>query len=256
MDQGIIHSDFYLIKKDKEKKNISVNEIRDFINALSMSSFLNSYKIGIVKHAEDLSIEAANALLKTLEEPRAKVVIILITSNLEAMPDTIISRSQILRFNSVSASIIYDYLIKEHKASRSAAKNFSRLCLGRPALAIKFLENKDFYEIYLKRINSFINIMKYDINTRFKVIDELLNKKIAGQEAVRICQRIIEIWQGLARDLLLLKVDNENLIQHELIDQELFNLKDKLPTSSLLNLSKVLSQAKEYLTEKGISVKT
>ncbi len=245
--QEIIHSDFYLIKRGKDKKNISINEVRDFINILSMSSFLNSYKIGLVKHAEDLSIEAANALLKTLEEPRAKVVIILITSNFEAMPATIVSRSQILKFNPVSADIIYDYLIKEHKASRSVAKNFSRLCLGRPALAIKFLENKDFYEIYLERIKAFINMMNQDINARFKIIEELLNKKIVGQEAVRIVGRILEIWQGLVRDLLLLEVDNENLIQHELVGQELFRIKDKLPVNSLLNLLKILNQAKEYL---------
>ena len=56
----------------KDKKNISIEQIRDFIRVLNMSSFAGGYKIGVVKHAELLSTEAANALLKTLEEPKEK----------------------------------------------------------------------------------------------------------------------------------------------------------------------------------------
>ena len=131
-----IHSDIYLIKREEDKKNISIEQVRDFIRNLGMSSFLNSYKIGIIKGAENLNESGFNALLKTLEEPKDKVVIILTVTDLEALPKTIISRSQILRFRAVAGDIIYDELVKNYKASRSQAKNFSRLAAGRPAWAL------------------------------------------------------------------------------------------------------------------------
>lgn len=115
--QRAAHSDFTIVKRAKDKKNISIEQVRGLIKTLSLSSFLNSYKIGIIKHADALSTEAFNALLKTLEEPREKVIIILIVKSLDSLPATIISRSQILRFGPVEVNVIYDYLIKNHKAS-------------------------------------------------------------------------------------------------------------------------------------------
>jgi len=242
-----IHGDVHLIKKDKDKKNISIEQIREFIRTLGMSSFLNPYKIGIVKHAEDLSIEAANALLKTLEEPKVKVVIILVTADIDVLPTTIVSRSQILKFNPVQTDIIYDYLVKDYKAKRSTAKDLSHLCLGRPALAVKFLEDKEFYTNYLDRAQVFLQFSQQDINQRLIAVEKLIGLKPVGQESVRIANRIIEIWQGLIRDLMLLEIDQDNLVQHLLLIEELKKLKTKYNRSALLNLTNFLTQAKDYL---------
>ena len=78
-----VHGDFHFLRRADGKKNISIEDTREFIRLLSLSSFFNSYKIGIVKDADSLSLDAANALLKTLEEPQAKVVIMLTVSRLE-----------------------------------------------------------------------------------------------------------------------------------------------------------------------------
>jgi len=243
-----VHGDIHLIKKEKDKKNISIEQVREFIRTLGMSSFLNPYKIGVVKHAEYLSSEAANALLKTLEEPRKRVIIILVTTDITALPTTIVSRSQILKFNPVKAGIIYDYLVKEYQAKRSLAKDFSRLCLGRPALAVKFLEDEEFFDIYLKRARVFLQFSGQDINKRLASIEELIGTKASGQESVRIAKRIIEIWQGLVRDLLLLEFGQDGLIQHLLFIDELNKLKTRIKIGDLLNLLKNLRQVEEYLS--------
>ncbi|MDD4271708.1 MAG: hypothetical protein PHF50_02795 [Patescibacteria group bacterium] len=249
-----IHSDIYLIKKEPDKKNISVDQIRDFIRNLSMSSFLNSYKIGIIKGAENLSEGAVNALLKTLEEPKIKVVIILTVTDFEALPKTIISRSQILRFRAVASDIIHDELIKNHKASRSQAKNFSRLSAGRPALALKFMEDKEYYENYKTYVKSFAGLLDSNLNDRFSAIEDILGAEARGQEAVKAAAGIIDIWQNLTRDLMLMELNLADLIQHEAFIKELEALKNKvnLPTGqaglkAILNLINVLKQSREYL---------
>lgn len=242
-----IHSDIYFIKKEPGKKNISVEQIRDFIRNLGMSSFLNSYKIGIIKGADNLSEGAVNALLKTLEEPKIKVVIILTVVDFESLPKTIISRSQILRFRAVAGDIIHDELIKNYKASRSQAKNFSRLAAGRPALALKFMEDKEYYESYKAYVKSFAGLLNADINERFSAIENILGKEAHGQEAVNGAAGIIDIWQNLARDLMLMELNLTDLIQHEAFAKELAEVKNKLNLKALLNLINALKQSREYL---------
>jgi DNA polymerase-3 subunit delta' len=247
MEIGETHGDYHVIKKAKDKKNIAIEQVREFIRTLSLSSFLNSYKIGIIKHAEYLSIEAANALLKTLEEPREKVVLVLITNDTELLPSTIVSRSKILNFRPVKADLIYDYLVKEKKASRSEAKNFSRLCLGRPALAVKFLENKSFCENYLAKARTFLDYRQTDLNQKFFTIEELLGKKASGQEAVKTAQRTIEIWQGIIRDLILLEFGRQEFIGFQVLAEEMINIKNKFSLNELFSFIKILRQAEENL---------
>ncbi len=246
-DLSEIHGDFHIIKKEKDKKNISIDQIRDFVGILNLSSFGGVYKIGIIKHAEGLSSNAANALLKTLEEPKDKTIIILITQDIEALPATIVSRSQVLTFKPVEADLIYEYLVNDLKVKREKARDLARLCLGRPALAVKFLEDDDFYNFYNEKVEAILAMRTKDINGRFQIIDTLLDKKIKGQEAVRVATRILEIWQGVTRDAILLLLGHNNLIQHIYLQDKIKKDGSEQDLSKLINLSKVLSSAHIFL---------
>lgn len=238
-----LYGDYYLIEKDPEKKNISIEQIREFIRKLGMASFMNGCKIGVIKNSENLSIEAANALLKTLEEPKVKVVIILLTSYLDALPDTIISRSQVLEFKPVKTDLIYNYLL-ERGARRSQAKDLARLAAGRPALAVKFLEDQDFYKEYIDCAKAFLSLPQEDINARLALVEKLIGSS-AGQESVGLAGGIIGIWQGVARDLLLASCGHSYLARNFLLAEEMKNCKLKI--SDLLALFDNLKLGRDYL---------
>jgi DNA polymerase-3 subunit delta' len=243
-EKNTIHGDFHLIKKEKDKKNISIEQVRAFIKDLSMSSFLGQYKVGIIKHAETLSQEASNALLKTLEEPKKDVVIILITNDFENLPSTIASRSQILNFYPVKADEIYDYLVREYKIPRSKAKHFSRLALGRPALALKFFEDSDFFEKYQKSVDAFLNIKKSNIHERISIVDDLLLGKKDDKENLRNAFRILEVWQGIMRDWIFIDFSHFNLIQHEIFLEKLEEAKKRYKLAEILKLANYFKEAK------------
>ena len=242
-----IHGDIYLIKKPADKKNISITQVRDFIRNLSMSSFLNSYKIGIIKGAEALSEGAVNALLKTLEEPKLNVIIILTANDFSVLPETIVSRSQVLKFKPVAGDTIYDDLIKNHGAKRSQAKNFSRLAAGRPALALKFLEDKAYFEDYKTKVKAFFEFLSPDLNRRLKVIEKVQGEKPAGQESIKSSEKIISIWKNLTRDLIFQELGLNDLRQHQAFDEELMSKKNKFNLKSLINLAAALKRAGDYL---------
>ncbi|MDD5071183.1 MAG: hypothetical protein PHQ42_00380 [Patescibacteria group bacterium] len=248
-NRGIIHGDFHLIEREKDKKNISIEQAREFIKDLNLSSFLGSYKVGIIKEADSLSLEASNALLKTLEEPKEKVVIILIASGLESIPATIVSRSQVLNFYPVQTDIIHNYLVEELKISRSSAKNFSKISLGRPALAVKFLKDRDFYKDYEDKAKIFLDFAGKDLNERFQGIEKIMEGGPSGQESNKKALKILEIWQGVVRDLLLLDLGHKDLIQHHVIAEELAGQRGKFGagTAVLINIIKNLEAGKKYL---------
>lgn len=243
----ILSGDFHIVGREPGKKNISIEQIRDLIKVLEMSSFANSYKIGIIKEAETISEQGMNALLKILEEPRSKVVVILITSNLESILPTIVSRSQVVNFYPVKTEIIHDYLVDEYKVNPVLAKNLSRLALGRPALAIKFLEDKDFYQDYLDKVSLFLGVLSGQIPERLKSVAKFVSSHKGEGELVAATKSLLNIWEALIRDLLLLSSGNDNLLQHELAKNDLLKTKDKYQTSDWLRTLKLLQMSRTYL---------
>lgn len=242
-----VHPDYHLLKRSSDKKQIEVEEVREFIHSLEMSSFMNSYKVGVIKQADSLNDHGFNSLLKALEEPKNKVVFILIAKSLEALPKTVVSRAQVIRFYPVKTDVIYSYLIEKHNVSRSRAKLLARLAVGRPALAVKFWEDEDFYQNYLARVTGLMQMADLNINERFKLIEELLNDKQYGQEANRLTGRIISTWQGIVRDLLLVGYGHPDLVQHEMELEGLNRIINKLTREKLLKFSEKLEEGLTYL---------
>lgn len=99
----------------EEKKEIIIDQIRELRRYLGLSSHGGRYKIAIIEEAESMNQEAANALLKTLEEPKGKAVIILIADTLSSLPKTIISRCEEIKFKPASLDNVSETIIqKEH----------------------------------------------------------------------------------------------------------------------------------------------
>lgn len=84
------------------KEGIKIEQVRDLIYKLSLKPYSGKYKVVVIDQAENFTDEAANALLKLLEEPTSGTLIILITSNPNRLPKTIISRTQKINFGLVA----------------------------------------------------------------------------------------------------------------------------------------------------------
>jgi len=248
------NGDLHLLQPETDKKNISIEATREFIKILNLSSFNNSYKIGIIKEADKLSEEAKSALLKTLEEPKDQVVIILLVADENNLPATILSRGQILYFYPTPAAVIYDYLIKDCGANRSLAKDLANLALGRPLAALKMLEHPEAYRDYLERAEIWLSLIKTDLNARLKALDRLFNDKTWSRQAVDSAGETLLMAEGLERDLLLLSLGQPERLQHSALKAELEKTLAFLEESSgqnsaplILQQLKLIAQAKEYL---------
>lgn len=97
-------------KTGKEKSAISIDQIRGLVDFLALKSHYDGYRIVVIDPAERLNPHASNALLKTLEEPPPKTLLILVTAQPTYLPRTILSRCQQLVFRPATAGPALDWL--------------------------------------------------------------------------------------------------------------------------------------------------
>lgn len=246
------NSDLHILEPEADKKKISIEAVREFIKSLNMSSFSNSYQIGIIKQAELMSAEAKSALLKTLEEPKDKAVIILLTTDEQSLPATIVSRAQVLFFYPVAAGVIYDYLLNSRGVNRSLAKDLSSLALGRPLSAVRMLENPEAYKSYLEKAVIWLEILRVNVDERLVLLDKIFSDKTWSKSATETVNGLIVMAESLARDLLLLSLERGENIQHaalkDELEQTLAVVMGDSGSAALLEQFRILATAKEYLS--------
>jgi DNA polymerase-3 subunit delta' len=86
------HPDYTLVRLEEDAKQIKVDQVRELIGSLTLKSYRGGYKVGIIEGAEALNANGANAFLKTLEEPSADTLLVMIAKPSHRLPATIASR--------------------------------------------------------------------------------------------------------------------------------------------------------------------
>ncbi len=200
------HPDVFRVKKEEDKKDISIEQVREMQNRLLSGSFLNSYKVGVIEGAEYLNESGWNSLLKILEEPPSKTVIIIIAKTIEKIPTTIISRCQNLKFSYVLEDEIYKYL-RFNNIERSRARELARFSRGRVGLVKEILENPLWDKEYNEKIKNLFSLFSKE-----KSIKEKNNFVAIISKDKTQSYDFLNFFSVLTRDLILSKIDNSLIV--------------------------------------------
>jgi len=130
------HPDIFLI--EPQKTTISIEQIRSLIDEIAFQPLEARYRVVILDPAEQMRPEAHNSLLKTLEEPSSRTVIILVTTNPYMLLQTIRSRSRMLLFGEIPQDQIERYLITTEQRPKDEARLAAALSGGSMAAALNF----------------------------------------------------------------------------------------------------------------------
>jgi DNA polymerase-3 subunit delta' len=133
------HPDMKVIAVDEGKKAIRIDQIRSLINYLNQTSQQGGKKLTLIETADLMNINAANALLKSLEEPAPSNVLILVSSAPSRLPATIRSRCQGLAFPVPSFDDATKWLAD--KLPQQSANDLLQKAGGRPLLAMSYHES-------------------------------------------------------------------------------------------------------------------
>ncbi len=148
------HPDLYHLKpvpaeNTKSKKpalNIRINDIRALCNQLNQTSQYGGYRVAILEQADQLTLAAANSLLKTLEEPGRDVLIILTSARSHRLPVTIRSRCQLMRFTVPDESQSLLWLGQQPQAADNTEKQLQQAlhyAFGSPLSALQYLQETE-----------------------------------------------------------------------------------------------------------------
>jgi len=248
--EGSFDGDLHILDLEEDKKTISIEAVREYIRTLSLSTFSNGYKIALIKNADYLSEESKSALLKTLEEPKDGVVIIMLAKDIENFPATIASRAQIVRFQPVSSDVIYDYLIENHQSKRTLAKDLACYSLGRPLSALKYLENDTLFQEEIKRAKDLLDLVFLNNSgNKIKFLDIYFKDKTWSKEAVLRANDILDLFESILRDLMLLSLDINDSLRYNMLKDDLASVVSLQSNYEIkcLNDLKLIFQARQYL---------
>lgn len=134
------HPDLSVLAPEEGKKQIAVGSVRELRERLVQSAHQGQYRVAIVEPAEAMNVNAANALLKTLEEPGPATVLLLVSSRPQAIAVTVRSRCQQVPFHAPPAAEALTYL-QQQGADPQLAQEALQLCAGAPLAAQALLNS-------------------------------------------------------------------------------------------------------------------
>ena len=148
------HPDVMTITVQEEKTSIAIEQIREMIKGLQFRSVMGGYNVRIIDDAHLMRTEAANSLLKILEEPPVNTVIVLITPVPKSLPSTIISRCAVVYFGILSDDEIKNE-IKKYDLPSDEAELVISMAAGSLGYAIELTENRENIPDYKNIISDF-----------------------------------------------------------------------------------------------------
>lgn len=222
------HPDSYLITPEETGKQIKIDQIRELITQFSLASHQGGYRATIISPAENMTLAASNSLLKTLEEPPANTLLMLVTARPNSLPATILSRCQRLKFAAPDRTQAYDWLKNTQNLSDPDVTSALAVANNSPLKAISYLDNEQ-PGLRNELFSSFCEVLKG--KSALQVIKPWLKPALA--EPINwvyswVCD-LIRIKSGFESCLVNedLSMDLHNLAQ--LVDLEgLFGFQDEL----------------------------
>lgn len=213
--------------------SIGVDDIRvQLNNDIGVKPYSSNHKIYIIDEADKLTIQAQNALLKTLEEPPVYAVIILLTTNHEALLPTILSRCVTLTLKFVEDNLIKKYLMEVKQVPDYKANISVAFAQGNVGKAIKLASTEEFDQL---REDTFSVLRNMNDMEMYEVIEYI--KKIAENKiAIGDYLDLITLW---FRDVLLFKATND--VNNLVFRDNISDIKKQANKSSYNGIERIIN---------------
>lgn len=225
------HPDIIYVTHEKPN-SIGVDDIRSqLVGDVMIKPYNGKYKIYIVEEAEKMTPQAQNALLKTLEEPPAYAVILLLTTNASLLLDTIRSRCVLLNLRPVPDEQVRRYLMEHLEIPDYQADICVAFAQGSIGKAVSLASSENFNAIKASAMHLMGTIKDKDINDVINMVKEVQQYKVD----IRDYLDILAVW---FRDVLYFKATRD--VDGVIFKDQLKNIRKNASTSSYEGLEQIL----------------
>jgi DNA polymerase-3 subunit delta' len=194
-------------RSDKRLKlEITIDQIRELQHDASLQPFEGRYRVFIIAEAHRLNIEAANCLLKTLEEPPAHTMLVLLTADEGAVLSTIRSRCQRVELRPMGMTAIESLLRERWAIEPDRAALLARLSRGCVGWALNAATDQDLLEERIELADRLLGVEDGELGDAFDFANDLGSRFASEPDQV---EATLDLWQDLWHDIMLIKTGNE-----------------------------------------------
>ena len=234
---------------NKYKSAISIDQIRKMKEFFSLSQTEYNWRIAIIDAADEMNESSSNAILKLLEEPPNKSMIILISHNYYSLKSTIISRCQKITLKPLSEKEMGEFLSKEVK-NQEEINLITSLSEGIPSLALS-LTNEETLNTYKRLIDLVSNT---ENSTQSQIFDLIESQKFGNQNEASL--DLIDLILILIRRVIRSLLNDEELITNDIESQMFEKIVDQSNMTIILaelylDLEQTIARAKRINIEKA-----
>ena len=228
---GKNHPDIIMVNHEKPG-TISIDEIRDqLIHDVAIKPYCSPHKIYIVPDAEMMTVQAQNAILKTIEEPPEYAVILLLTSNIDSLLPTIRSRCVRLDLKVVDDSLVKEYLMEHLQVPDYQAEIDASYAQGSIGKAKEAATSQEFADMTANALK----ILKYANTMEVYELTEAIKTLTMDKNNINDYLDIFQFW---FRDVLMFKATRE--IDNLVFKQEINFIREQASERSYENIEKIL----------------
>jgi DNA polymerase-3 subunit delta' len=222
-----------------DSRNLRICQVRRLERVLSLSPYAGGRRVAIVEAADSLQVEAANAFLKTLEEPPEGTVIILLAEAEDKLPETVLSRCQRLAFRPLDRQTI-EAALQARGADEATVESIAAAANGRIGWALRALADPALLAERSSMVEDAVRLAHAGRIERFAWARGAENR---GNEVKERYLRELSVWEGWWRSVL-----QAGAGPVEAVDDPLLAAEGKLYTSAeIVRFLKALLKTREYL---------
>jgi len=229
------HPDLAIIQSERESRTLKVGQVRDLQHEVSLTPFEARYRVAIFLRFEEASTSAANALLKTLEEPPPQVKIILTAESSERLLPTIVSRCEVLRLRPLAVNDVSLGLSSQMKIPIEQSKLLAHISGGRPGYALRLQNEPDLLDKRNKWLDDLQRMIPSSRVERFAYAENLVKDRDTLVE-------ILQVWLSFWRDVLIVSMDASIELTNQDRADEIIQLADNI---SVLQAHKFVSRIEQ-----------
>jgi DNA polymerase-3 subunit delta' len=194
------------------QKDLKIDTIRTWQGDITLRPFEAKQRVLILHDAERLTEGAANAMLKTLEEPPPYAKIILVANTSGDLMATIVSRCQLLKLRPVGRPELQQALIERYNLPSEDARLLTAWSGGRPGWAIHMIQEPDELAARQEQLDNLLALHSQDRSEGFRWAEERAKDYRGGEQSTVVA--MLELWQSWWRDVLLVAAGCNEAVVH------------------------------------------
>jgi len=238
-----VHPDVRVI--DEPGSSIKIDQIRDLQREASISPYEGRYRVYILCDVQQAGAPAANCLLKTLEEPPPKVVLILTATEAAELLPTIVSRCQVLHFRPLAADQVQRNLEDLWHVEPERARLLSRLSEGRMGWAIEACSNDGL----LRSRDKYFVALEQALQCSGSKRTERMSLAQQLSQNPQMLPDVLSLWQSWWRDVMLAKSGNVGALANVDREQTLSNEAQHLSWNEITGCLRAIDHAAQQIEQ-------